>query len=106
MIQQGAHGCSEEAHYVRPQDPLIRERLEWFQDQKLALMMHFGPYAQMGIDASRAIVDWETDSVAFRKQYVDLNKSFNPICFNPDEWAEITQSGNVFFFSLPEHNLI
>lgn len=117
MIQQGAHGCSEEAHYARPQDPLIRERLEWFQDQKLALMMHFGPYAQMGIDASwalsdgdaewsRDIVDWETDSVAFRKQYVDLNKSFNPICFNPDEWAEITQSGNVFFFSLPEHNLI
>lgn len=52
MIQQGVHGCSEEAHYVRPQDPLIRERLEWFQDQKLALMMHFGPYSQMGIDAS------------------------------------------------------
>ena len=116
MIQQGVHGCSEEAHYVRPQDPLIRERLEWFQDQKLALMMHFGPYSQMGIDASwalsdgdavwsRDIVDWETDSAVFRKQYVDLNKSFNPICFNPDEWAEIAaENGFKYLIFTTKHH--
>ena len=38
MIQEGAHGCSAESSYVTPSEPLIRERLEWFRDQKLALI--------------------------------------------------------------------
>ena len=52
MIKNGVHGCSKEESYVVPKEPLIRERLEWFRDQKLALMMHYGPYSQMGMDAS------------------------------------------------------
>ena len=28
--------------YVEPSSPFVRERLEWFKDQKLCLMMHFG----------------------------------------------------------------
>ena len=48
-IIQGMHGCSQEEDYVVPQDPLIQERLSWFQDQKLALMMHFGMYTLPGI---------------------------------------------------------
>ena len=100
MIKQGMHGCSAAESYVPPKDELVRERLEWFQDQKLALMMHFGPYAQMGIceswplseaDASwsRRDVDWEQDGRVFRQQYVDLNRSFNPMRIMPDQWADI-----------------
>ena len=48
MIKKGVHGCSREESYVVPTDPLIQERLEWFRDQKLALMMHFGLYSQIG----------------------------------------------------------
>jgi alpha-L-fucosidase len=99
MIQQGAHGCSAESSYVKPTDPLICERLEWFQDQKLALMMHYGPYSQIGVDASwslsdedacwsRRNVDWESDSAAYRKQYVESYKTFNPIRFQPEKWAD------------------
>lgn len=102
LIMQGMHGCSREEEYVTPQDPLIRERLEWFQDQKLALMMHFGLYSQMGIceswplsneDAewSREDVCWETDADTFRQQYVNLNKSFNPVCIQPEEWARMAK---------------
>ena len=98
MIKNGVHGCTKEEKYTYPSDPVIRERLEWFRDQKLALMMHFGPYSQMnGIDASwplseedadeRADVTWESDLDTFRQQYVDLNKSFNPVCVQPDAWA-------------------
>lgn len=98
MIKNGVHGCTKEEKYVYPSDPVIRERLEWFRDQKLALMMHFGPYSQMdGIDASwplseedadeRAGVTWESDLDTFRRQYVDLNKSFYPVCVQPGEWA-------------------
>ena len=100
MIKKGAHGCTREEQYVYPENPLLRERLEWFRDQKLALMMHFGPYSQMGIreswplsdeDAvwSRDDVTWEHDRDTFRQQYINLNKSFNPVCINPDEWADV-----------------
>ncbi|MBQ4354403.1 MAG: alpha-L-fucosidase [Clostridia bacterium] len=98
-IKQGLHGCSREDAYVRPQDPLIQERLEWFQDQKLALMMHYGPYSQLGMDASwslsdgdaswsRRDVDWEKDGEAYRRQYTDMYKTFNPVRFQPDKWAQ------------------
>lgn len=100
MIKQGMHGCSAAESYVPPRDELVRQRLEWFMDQKLALMMHFGPYAQMGIceswplseaDASwsRRDVDWESDPEVFRRQYVSLNRSFNPMRMVPEQWADI-----------------
>ena len=99
-IDKGLHGCSREEQYVRPTDPIIQQKLEWFQDQKLALMMHFGIYTLPGIceswplsdeDAvwSRGGIDWEQDPAVFRKQYVDLNKSFNPIRVRPEVWADI-----------------
>ncbi len=100
LIKEGMHGCSREDEYVRPQDPLIQERLEWFQDQKLALMMHFGLYSQLGIceswplsneDAewSREAICWEDDAEVFRQQYVSLNRSFNPVCIEPEKWADM-----------------
>lgn len=100
MIKQGMHGCSAAESYVPPRDECVRERLEWFMDQKLALMMHFGPYAQLGIceswplseaDASwsRRDVDWENDPQVFRQQYVNLNRSFNPVRMVPEQWADI-----------------
>ena len=38
--------------YVPPKSPLVREKLEWFRDQKLCLMMHFGVYSFLGITES------------------------------------------------------
>ena len=101
LIKKGVHGCTREELYVAPSDPVIQERLEWFRDQKLALMMHFGPYAQMGVDCSwplseqdswaRKLVDWEADLDVFREQYINLNKSFNPFHIQPDKWAEFAK---------------
>ena len=99
MIQEGVHGCSAESSYVKPTNPLILERLEWFRDQKLALMMHYGPYSQIGVDASwslpdedagwaRTCVDWESDPDAYRKQYVEAYKTFNPLRLQPEKWAD------------------
>jgi len=98
VIKNGVHISTDEERYQYPSDPIIRERLEWFRDQKLALLIHFGPHAQMGLDCSwplpeksrwaRDEIDWEDDLDVFRKQYIDLNKSFNPMRFQPDEWAD------------------
>ena len=73
-IVQGVHNYSAAEGYVRPTDPKVLEKLEWFQDQKLALMMHWGPYSQLGVveswalsdaDAgwSRTGIDWEADGL-------------------------------------------
>jgi alpha-L-fucosidase len=103
-VTSGMHGCLEEENYVRPDDQLIQKRLEWFQDQKLALMMHWGIYSQIGLveswalsdsdsDWSRGGVDWDLDAQSFKKQYRDLNRSFNPIRFEPDKWAQAAAAG-------------
>ena len=99
-IIKGMHGCSREDSYVVPEDPAVRAKLEWFQDQKLALMMHFGIYSELGICESwplsdedaewgRNEIDWESDPETFRNQYVNLNKSFNPARFRPEVWADV-----------------
>ena len=75
------------------------ERMEWFKDQKLALMMHFGLYTQPGIieswplsdrDAHWARIEVERDVATngFKEAYYALNRSFNPVRFRPEEWAD------------------
>ncbi len=111
LIQKGLHGCSAEESYVPPKEPLLRERLEWFRDQKLALMMHFGVYSQLGIceswplsdgdaDWSRAEIDWETDGERFRKEYFALNRSFNPVRFQPEQWARFAKDCGFRYYIL------
>ena len=46
------HQAQAEDLYVPPSSPLVREKLEWFQDQKLCLMLHFGLYSLLGITES------------------------------------------------------
>lgn len=104
IVVEGVHNYSTEDEYVRPEDPLLLERLEWFQDQKLGLMMHWGPYSQIGLveswalsdkdaDWSRHDVDWIEDAEEFKRQYFGLNKTFNPIRFQPEKWAELAAEG-------------
>ena len=100
-IVNGVHGYMPES-YIPPKEPVVRERLEWFKDQKLALMMHFGMYSQMGVyeswplsdtDAawSRTQIDWTDDADAFKRQYWNLWKSFNPVRLQPRKWAALAK---------------
>ncbi|MFD0670685.1 alpha-L-fucosidase [Cohnella sp. GCM10027633] len=100
VVQDGVHGYSDGKAWIRPTDPLLRERLEWFQDQKLGIMMHWGPYSQLGVveswalsdeDAhwSRSEIDWETDGEELKRQYFGLNRTFNPVRFRPEAWADV-----------------
>ena len=117
VVEKGVHNYSTADRYVRPQDPAVLKKLEWFQDQKLALMMHWGPYCQLGVveswalsdaDAewSRTGIDWEASGSEFKKQYFDLNKTFNPIRFDPEQWAEIAKEAGVRYlvFTTKHHD--
>lgn len=85
IVNQGVHTYSQEEAYVWPEEPVLREQLEWFQDQKLALMVHWGMYNQLGMVASWALsdedaewsrktVDWTDDGELFKRQYRALNR--------------------------------
>ena len=61
---------------------------------KLGLMMHWAPGCQMGTYESWPLsdgdgswsqkdVDW-TDIETFKQEYIDCNKTFNPVKFRPD----------------------
>ncbi|SDS91963.1 alpha-L-fucosidase [Paenibacillaceae bacterium GAS479] len=100
VVHQGVHNYTEEKDYVWPEEPLLRERLEWFQDQKLGLMMHWGTYSQLGIveswalddvdeEWSRESVDWTKDSERIRREVYGLNRTFNPLRFQPELWADL-----------------
>lgn len=102
IVNQGVHTYSQEESYVWPQEPILREQLEWFQDQKLALMVHWGVYNQLGMVASWALsdedaewsrktVDWTDDGEVFKRQYRALNRAFDPVAFQPEEWAKMAK---------------
>ncbi|WP_212971669.1 alpha-L-fucosidase [Bacillus sp. J14TS2] len=116
-VENGVHHFSNEKGWVKPEDPALLEQVEWFKDQKLGFMMHWGPYSQLGLveswalsdddaDWSREDIDWESDPEVFKRQYVDLNKSFNPVRFQPEEWAELAQEGGFkyFLFTTKHHD--
>lgn len=116
-IEQGVHNYSAADEYVWSKDPKVLKKLDWFRDQKIALMMHWGPYSQLGIveswalsdaDAewSRHCIDWEVTGKEFKEQYFDLNKTFNPLRFDPENWAEIAQEAGVRYmiFTTKHHD--
>ena len=98
VVEQGVHTYTGKEGYVPPEDPAVREKLRWFQDRKLGLMIHWGLYCQMGMVASwglsdedqewsRRQVNWTQDPGEFKRQYRNLNRSFYPVRFQPQEWA-------------------
>ncbi|GIO57612.1 alpha-L-fucosidase [Paenibacillus cineris] len=100
IVVEGVHNYSSEEHWVKPEDPLLLERLEWFKDQKLGLMMHWGPYSQLGLVESWALsdvdeewsrneIDWDIDAEELKREYFALNKTFNPLRFQPELWADL-----------------
>ena len=60
-VVDGVHNYSRADRYVKPTEPAVLRQLEWFQDQKFALMMHWGMYSQIGLVESWALSDQDAD---------------------------------------------
>lgn len=76
----------------------IQKKLEWFQDQKLGVIFHWGLYSIPGIVESWQLSKedewarkkpWRDNLEDLRSDYWNLNKEFNPTLFDPDEWAKL-----------------
>lgn len=93
IAQQGVHPQS--SRYEWPTDPLVKAKLVKWQDQKFGMIIHWGLYAVPGIVESWTLCaeDWITrDSTIsydeYKKWYFGLKKDFNPVNFNPEQWAK------------------
>lgn len=117
MVVDGVHNYSTEEAYVWPTDPKVLKKLEWFQDQKLGLMMHWGPYSQLGVveswalsdgdaDWSRGGIDWEVTGEEFKEEYFGLNRTFNPLRFEPEKWADLAKEAGMRYvlFTTKHHD--
>ena len=91
--QQGIHPQS--ASYEWPADSQVRAKLDHWQDQKFGIILHWGLYSVPGIMESWNLCseDWITRDSSlsydeYKKWYWGQRALFNPVNFNPDEWAE------------------
>ncbi|MBV6431063.1 MAG: hypothetical protein IANPNBLG_01185 [Bryobacteraceae bacterium] len=95
----------------------LKQRLEWFQDQRFGLFLHWGAYSQMGWFESWPLVwadrKWSNPSiqtreqmVEFRKTYFALNRTFNPTAFDPADWAKAAKRAGMKYvvFTTKHHD--
>jgi alpha-L-fucosidase len=84
-------------------DPLVLKKLDWFQDVKFGLMMHWGPYSQWGVVESWSICSEDEpwcrrsipDYVEYKRRYEQLPKTFNPVKFDPAAWAKAAKEAGM-----------
>jgi alpha-L-fucosidase len=86
-------------YYVPVTDPVVQRKLEKWQDAKLGLMITWGIYSQWGIVESWSLCGEDegwckrtgpnaSDYDSYKKVYRALQKTFAPVSFAPDRWAD------------------
>jgi len=102
---------------TRPADPRLARRLEWFQDQRFGLMMHWGVYSNLGCIESWPLVwadrSWSNPAIktmeemlAFQRNYWGQNARFNPTKFRPEQWAKLAKAAGMKYvvFTTKHHD--
>ena len=90
---------SNDKGYIPPAEQNVRDNVAAWQNLKFGMFIHWGAYSQTGVVESWSIcpenVDWQFKARPQDKSYNEyvesyeaLQTTFNPVDFNPDEWAE------------------
>ena len=104
----------EDERYVPETDPLVLAKLEKWQDLKFGLLMHWGTYSQWGIVESWSICaedeGWcrrsNPNYVEYKRDYENLQTTFNPINFDPEKWAKAAKEAGMKYviFTTKHHD--
>ncbi|MDZ7292217.1 MAG: alpha-L-fucosidase [candidate division KSB1 bacterium] len=115
------HSDSSKTVYAAYPD-WLKERLEWFQDLKFGLILHWGIYTLWdGCIESWPLVEEDTwarpddlkpwiergkNLEQFRRDYWALNMHFNPTEFDPNLWAEAAEEAGMKYvaFTTKHHD--
>ena len=114
MCSQALWAQHEQQKYYPPTDSLVLQKLEQWQDLKLGLLMHWGPYSQWGIVESWSICSedegWcrrKSDNyVEYKREYENLQTTFNPVEFDPVKWAKVAAGAGMKYvvFTTKHHD--
>lgn len=108
---------AQELPYVTPKEPEVRKKLEAWGDWKFGLLMHWGTYSQWGIVESWSLCSedegwcerrgpYAENYVEYVKAYEALQKTFNPVDFDPSKWASAAQAAGMKYvvFTTKHHD--
>ena len=109
-----AFAQDEDERYVPETDPQVLAKLERWQDIKFGLLMHWGPYSQWGIVESWSICAEDEgwcrrsldDYIEYKRRYEALQKTFNPVAFDPARWAKAARDAGMKYvvFTTKHHD--
>lgn len=98
--------------YQWPDDPLVLEKLEQWQDLKFGVLLHWGVYSVPGIVESWNICNEEwivrpagSTYEGYKQWYWGLSKEFNPVDFDPSQWAAVfKEAGMKYMIFTTKHH--
>lgn len=103
--------------YVTPDDPLVQQKLDQWQDLKFGLFMHWGTYSQWGVVESWSICPedegwtqrrgpFAADYFSYKKAYENLQTTFNPTKFDPEKWVKAAKDAGMKYvvFTTKHHD--
>ena len=103
-----------EYKYHEVEDPLVKAKLDEWQDLKFGLFMHWGTYSQWGIVESWSICaedeGWCVRNAEnyeqYKRDYKALKTTFNPLEFDPQKWANAANDAGMKYmvFTTKHHD--
>jgi len=79
-----------------------RSSIDWYQEARFGLFIHWGAYSVAGAEASWSIMAPKLAGAMFgtqvtitEEEYVNLPSQFNPVDFNPDEWVRLAKEAGM-----------
>lgn len=88
-------------------------KLDWYQQAKFGLFIHWGIYAAAGVEASWPTMAPELSEIMFgahrritEAEYTALPSQFNPLDFDPDAWVRLAQQAGMRYiiFTAKHHD--
>ena len=113
FIPLNLNAQDHQARYFPPEDALVRQKIDQWQDIKFGLLMHWGPYSQWGVVESWSICAEDepwcfqgTDYVRYKQDYEQLPATFNPERFDPAKWARAARDAGMKYvvFTTKHHD--
>lgn len=101
--------------YIYPEEKEVLEKLDQWRDLKFGVLFHWGLYSIPGIVESWSIcsedVEWISRDTTmtyeeYKKWYWGLKDEFNPIDFDPDQWASVMDKAGMKYaiFTTKHHD--